>query len=117
MSESKLKYAWSEDDLTEEPVIDDRGDETCEWPGCTATGDPCKDHGWCFFLRYYLQLPEGFYCPEHTAFIEEGQRTGYFKDWPRDMSPEVLAILEAYSQFVPLESEEGQRIIDEIERE
>jgi hypothetical protein len=87
----------------------------CEWPGCRARENPYEDAGWCWYPRYYLALPEGFCCPEHTAFIEAGKLTGYFKDWPRDMSPEVLEFLDLMAPFVPLDSERGQEIIRQIE--
>lgn len=97
----------------------DQGDPAdgtpCSWPSCEATGNPYTDHGWCWWPRYYLWLPEGFCCPEHTAFIEEGKTNGFFRDWPRDMSPEVLDFIELAREFVPLDSGEGQRIVRESE--
>jgi hypothetical protein len=89
----------------------------CDWPGCSTRGNPYEDDGWCFYFRYHLWLPEGFYCPAHTAFIEAGKQNGFFDDWPRDMSPDVLETLEALDQFVPLESEEGQRIVRGLDAE
>jgi hypothetical protein len=94
---------------------DDPCDNTpCNWPGCPARGNPYEDKGWCFWFRYFLWLPEEAYCPEHTAFIREGHRTGYFKDWPLDTSPEVLAFQEMLDEFVPLESEEGRRTMTDF---
>ena len=94
-------------------------DTPCSWPGCKATGNPYDDQRWCWYPRYYLWLPEGCCCPEHTAFIEAEKKKGptdsFFRDWPLDMSPEVLALNEAMSAFAPLDSHEGQRIIREIE--
>jgi hypothetical protein len=84
----------------------------CDWPGCSVES---LDRDMTFYLRYYLWIPEGFFCPEHTAFIEEGKRTGYFKDWPRDMSPKVLEMLDAMRSCVSLESERGQRIVRDID--
>jgi hypothetical protein len=99
------------------PDDDARAHVPCDWPGCKVTGDPWEDKGWCFWFRYYLWLPEGFYCPEHNAFTEEGHRTGYFKDWPLDLSPEVLRDQEMREGLVPLDSEEGQRIMTDLEAE
>lgn len=87
----------------------------CSWPGCTARDNPVN--GWVFWWRYWRWLPEGFYCPEHNARIEEGQKSGAFKDWPLDTSEEVLKfrreVLDGVD-LVPLYSE-GQTVLDEIE--
>jgi hypothetical protein len=92
-------------------------DYPCNWPGCTTCGDPLEGNGWAFWPRYYLWLPDGFYCPEHTAFMEKegwGSGSGYFKDWPRDLSPEALEFQELVAQFAPLDSDEGQRVMREV---
>ena len=91
----------------------------CDWPGCKATGNPYNDRGWCWYPRYYLWLLEGFCCPEHTAFIEAEKENdpadSFFRDWPLDTSPEVLAFNEAMRAFAPLDSDEGRRIVRELE--
>jgi len=66
----------------------------CAWPDCTAWGDPWKNDGWHLWRREYLWLPEGFFCPQHDAEISVGIANGRFKDWPLDMSPEVVAMCE-----------------------
>jgi hypothetical protein len=91
----------------------------CSWPGCKATGNPYDDQNWCWYPRKYLWLPEGLCCPEHTAFIEaekaKNPTQSFFRDWPLDRGPEVLALNEFMSGIVPFDSHEGQRIIREIE--
>jgi hypothetical protein len=81
------------------------------WPVCTAHGDPWVDKGWVWWWRHYLWLPVGFYCPEHSALIEEGHKIDAFKDWPLDTTPEVLATQQLLEEFVPLENAEGQAIL------
>jgi len=104
--------------MTDSDKDDDPADNTpCNWPGCKVTVNPYKDKGSCFWSRYYLWLPGGFYCSDHTTFIKEGFRTGYFNDSPRDMSPEVLELHDALGEFVPLDSGEGQRILRDVEAE
>jgi hypothetical protein len=107
---------FSDDGGPREILDTDPWDDTlCDWPGCQVRGNPYEDKGWCWYPRYYLWLPEGEYCPVHTAFIEEGKKTGYFKDWPRDMSPDVLEFLDMMAEFVPLDSDAGQRIVRKID--
>jgi hypothetical protein len=99
------------------PLPNPFADYLCDWPGCTTCGDPLMGNGWAFWPRYYLWLPDGFYCPEHTAFMEKegwGSGSGYFKDWPRDLSPEALEFQELVAGFAPLDSDEGQRIMREV---
>jgi hypothetical protein len=97
---------------------DDPFDDTpCEWPDCLARGNPYEDEGWCWWPRYYLWLREGFFCPEHTAFLKAGAEAGGFTDWPRDMSPEVLDLQALMAEFAPLDSERGQSILRGIEAE
>jgi hypothetical protein len=96
-------------------VVDPWDDTPCEWPQCALHGNPYNDDGWCWHPRYYLWLPDGFFCPRHTVFIEEGKKTGYFKDWPRDMSPEVLERLDEMANWAPLDSDDGQRMIRKVE--
>lgn len=88
------------------PDHDPFNDTLCAWLGCAARDNPYEDKGWCFWLRKYRWIPEGFFCPEHNAELEEGVRTGRFKDWPV-----VDGYIEDPSGFVPLESREGQRIL------
>jgi hypothetical protein len=88
----------------------------CEWPGCAAEGDPWEDAGWCWWPRKYLWLPEGFFCPEHTRWIEETRDAGGFDDWPLDRDPKVLEFLEEAEHWHDLDSPEGREIAAEIRR-
>jgi hypothetical protein len=91
--------------------IDPADGTPCEWPACTKTGNPYTDDGWVWYPRKYLWLSEGFFCPEHTAIMEEGLKHGDFDNWPLDTSPEVLEFQEALSQFHDIRSPKGQRIL------
>jgi hypothetical protein len=69
----------------------------CEWPECSVRGNPMTEPGWCWSIRKYLWLPEGFYCPTHEVVIREGIAGGDFDDWPLDNDPAVLRNLEAFA--------------------
>jgi hypothetical protein len=69
----------------------------CEWPGCTVRGNPMREQGWCWAIRKYRWLPEGFYCPTHEKIMREGIQGGDFEGWPLDNDPVVLETLEAFA--------------------
>jgi hypothetical protein len=74
------------------------------------------DDGWCWWPRKYRWLPEGFFCPEHDTHIKAMIASGVFDDWPLDMSPEVLEMLEAMAEFHLLDSREGREIVAGVNR-
>jgi hypothetical protein len=77
----------------------DDGMMECEWRSCTNRGDPWVDLGWVWWIRKYLWLEEGFYCPEHNALLLRGIEMGAFDNWPLDASQQTTAVQEAMSQF------------------
>jgi hypothetical protein len=57
----------------------------CTYPGCaSATGRPFTD-GWTWFQDLAPGLPDGFYCPAHSAAIEAVVSEGGLDDPDNDL--------------------------------
>ena len=60
----------------------------CAYPGrATATERPSTTDGWTRFKNLASGLPDGFYCPAHSAAIEAIISEGGFEDPENDLPP------------------------------
>ena len=51
--------------------------ESCAWQDCPVTSSTPGSPGWIYYTDIVPTIPEGLYCPTHSAWIE----TQAYGDW------------------------------------
>jgi len=57
----------------------------CSYPGCAAATERPASDGWTWFQDLTPGLPDGFYCPAHSAAIETVIQEGGLEDPDNDL--------------------------------
>jgi hypothetical protein len=59
----------------------------CTYPGCAAATERPSTDGWTWFQALPSGLPDGLYCPAHSAAIEAIISEGGLEDPENDLPP------------------------------